>query len=194
MQGSSHGSCSYWGPSLQWGNTQPANNNMPPNNHNISNSLDAEWSDLPGDVLSVIGSLMSCPNQLSSATRVCKAWKQGIPAGVEKLELDMNPCNQAWGAKVEQLQRLTPSLARCKAHVSTAVPKTAFGANIRQLASKLKNIQVGADVGVRLDGGIVVPLPCPRPTWQRVAVDRPFGSAHATDKVWRLCSPAHSHG
>lgn len=100
------------------------------------------WSDLPQDVLSVIGGLMSCPNQLNSATRVCKSWNQAIPSGVERLELDMNPCNQAWGAKVEQLQRLTPSLSRCKAHVSTAVPKMTFGANLRQLAEKLQNIQV----------------------------------------------------
>jgi hypothetical protein len=61
---------------------------------------------------------------------------------VERLEIDMNPCHQAWGAKVEQLQRLTPALSRCKAHVSTAVPKMAFGANIRQLAAKLQSIEV----------------------------------------------------
>lgn len=100
------------------------------------------WSDLPADVLAVIGGLMSCTNQLNSATKVCRHWNQAIPSGVERLELDMNPCNQAWGAKVEQLQRLTPSLSRCKAHVSTAVPKMAFGDNIRQLAAKLQNIQV----------------------------------------------------
>lgn len=64
------------------------------------------------------------------------------PPGVERLEIDMNPCHQAWGAKVEQLQRLTPALSRCKAHVSTAVPKMAFGANIRQLAAKLQSIEV----------------------------------------------------
>jgi hypothetical protein len=97
---------------------------------------------LPADVLAVIGGLMSCTNQLNSATKVCRHWNQAIPSGVERLELDMNPCNQAWGAKVEQLQRLTPSLSRCKAHVSTAVPKMAFGDNIRQLAAKLQNIQV----------------------------------------------------
>lgn len=102
----------------------------------------APWSDLPGDILSTIGGLLSCPNQVNSATRVCRTWNQAIPSGVERLELDMNPCNQAWGAKVEQLQRLTPSLSRCKAHVSTAVPRTAFGANLRQLAGKLQNIQV----------------------------------------------------
>lgn len=105
------------------------------------------WSDLPADVLTVIGGLMACPNQLSSATRVCKTWNQAIPTGVERLELDMNPCGQAWGAKVEQLQRLTPSLSRCKAHVSTAVPKMAFGANIKQLGAKLKNIQVSLGGG-----------------------------------------------
>jgi hypothetical protein len=85
---------------------------------------------------------MSCPSQLNSATRVCKNWNQSIPSGVERLELDMNPCNQAWGAKVERLQRFTPHLSRCKAHVGTAVPKMAFGANLRQLATKLHNIQV----------------------------------------------------
>lgn len=85
---------------------------------------------------------MSCTSQLNNATRVCKSWKQSIPSGVERLELDMNPCNQAWGAKVEQLQRFTPNLSRCKAHVGTAVPKIAFGANLRQLATKLHNIQV----------------------------------------------------
>jgi hypothetical protein len=100
------------------------------------------WSELPQDVLSVIGGLMSCPSQLNSATKVCKNWNQSIPSGVERLELDMNPCNQAWGAKVEQLQRFTPNLSRCKAHVGTAVPKMAFGANLRQLATKLHNIQV----------------------------------------------------
>jgi hypothetical protein len=49
---------------------------------------------------------------------------------------------QDFAAKVDQLQRLTPALSSCKAHVSTAVPKGEFGANIRRLASKLVNIQV----------------------------------------------------
>jgi hypothetical protein len=39
------------------------------------------WSDLPGDVLSVIGGLMSCPSQLNSATRVCRNWNHAIPSG-----------------------------------------------------------------------------------------------------------------
>lgn len=90
---------------------------------------------------------MASTQQLSSATRVCRTWNAAIPSGVEKLELDMSPCRHAWDQKVDQLQRLTPSLSRCKAHVSTAVPKGSFGANIRKLGAQLKNIQVGGFVG-----------------------------------------------
>jgi hypothetical protein len=56
--------------------------------------LQVPWGDLPGDVLSVIGAQMCCPSQLSSASRVCQAWHASIPQGVERLELDMNPCNE----------------------------------------------------------------------------------------------------
>lgn len=128
------------------------------------------WSDLPADVLSVIGGLISCPSQLNSATRVCKNWNQAIPSGVERLELDMNPCGQAWGAKVEQLQRLTPALSRCKAHVSTAVPRTAFGANIRRLASKLQSIEVGCQWSEYSSGQLARQLwPLTAVAWRKTA-------------------------
>jgi hypothetical protein len=82
------------------------------------------------------------PGNINSASLVCKAWKQGIPAGVQALELDMNPSETAWTAKCQQLAALTPSLSSCKAHVSTAVPKLEFGGKIEQLSRQLKHIEV----------------------------------------------------
>lgn len=83
------------------------------------------------------------PGNINSACLVCKSWKLGIPGGVQTLELDMNPSQEAWQAKVEQLRELTPSVSSCKAHVSKAVPKLEFGGKIKHLAHKLRNIQVG---------------------------------------------------
>lgn len=73
---------------------------------------------------------------------MCSGWHRGIAAGVERLELDMNPCAGAFAAKVERLRRLTPSLSACKAHVSAAVPQPDLAANLAQLGSKMQNIQV----------------------------------------------------
>lgn len=60
------------------------------------------------------------------------------------LEVDVNPNHDHWVAKVEHLQQLTPRLASCKAHVSSAVSKTEFGTKIQHLARKLQNIQVSS--------------------------------------------------
>jgi len=86
------------------------------------------------------------PSNVNSASLVCKAWKQGIPAGVQTLELDVHPSEAAWAAKCQQLAALTPSLSSCKAYVSTAVPKLEFGGKIEQLARQLKHIEVSCQV------------------------------------------------
>eukprot|EP00882_Tetradesmus_deserticola_P014241 GHRQ01015137.1.p1 GENE.GHRQ01015137.1~~GHRQ01015137.1.p1 ORF type:complete len:132 (+),score=27.70 GHRQ01015137.1:73-468(+) len=104
---------------------------------------DAGWGDLPADVLQFIGGMIGpMPGTVSNASLVCKGWKQGIPAGVQMLELDMNPSEPAWVAKCQQLASLTPSLSSCKAYVSSAVPKLEFGGKIEQLACQLKHIEV----------------------------------------------------
>eukprot|EP00879_Flechtneria_rotunda_P024277 GHRR01025729.1.p1 GENE.GHRR01025729.1~~GHRR01025729.1.p1 ORF type:complete len:467 (+),score=150.86 GHRR01025729.1:1156-2556(+) len=104
-------------------------------------TLDVGWAELPGDILQMIGGMFSSSTHVNCALRVCKSWQKGIPAGVQQLELDMNPALDAWHAKVEQLGQLLPTLSSCKAHVSTAVPKLEFGDKIKQLAGKLHNIQ-----------------------------------------------------
>ena len=86
------------------------------------------------------------PSNVNSASLVCKAWKQGIPAGVQTLELDVHPSEPAWAAKCQQLAALTPSLSSCKAYVSTAVPKLEFGGKIEQLARQLKHVEVSWQV------------------------------------------------
>uniref|UniRef100_A0A383VIH7 F-box domain-containing protein n=1 Tax=Tetradesmus obliquus TaxID=3088 RepID=A0A383VIH7_TETOB len=103
---------------------------------------DAGWGDLPADLLQCIGGMIGpTPSNVNSASLVCKAWKQGIPAGVQTLELDVHPSEAAWAAKCQQLAALTPSLSSCKAYVSTAVPKLEFGGKIEQLARQLKHIE-----------------------------------------------------
>lgn len=96
---------------------------------------------MPADLLQCIGGMIGpTPSNVNSASLVCKAWKQGIPAGVQTLELDVHPSEAAWAAKCQQLAALTPSLSSCKAYVSTAVPKLEFGGKIEQLA-QLKHIE-----------------------------------------------------
>lgn len=97
---------------------------------------------MPADLLQCIGGMIGpTPSNVNSASLVCKAWKQGIPAGVQTLELDVHPSEAAWAAKCQQLAALTPSLSSCKAYVSTAVPKLEFGGKIEQLARQLKHIE-----------------------------------------------------
>lgn len=103
------------------------------------------WGDLPPDLIAAIGGQFECPRHVDSASLVCKAWQQAIPTGVQSLEVDMNPHQDAWHAKVEQLGQLVPSLSSCKAYVSNAVPQTEFAENIKQLARQLHNIQVMPD-------------------------------------------------
>jgi hypothetical protein len=143
-----------------------------------------QWCDLPGDVLGVIGSMMCCPAQLSSATRVCKTWNSGIAAGVERLELDMNRDHAAFAAKVEQLQRRTPALVACKAHVSTSVPTTQLAENLHELGAKLKNIQVRARVG----GRVLQPQTAHHTTPHHAT---PHGGA--TQQHPLNCTRAHTH-
>jgi len=100
------------------------------------------WEDLPPDLIAAIGEQFQCPRHVNSASLVCKTWQQAIPTGVQTLEVDMNPHQEAWHAKVEQLCQLVPSLSSCKAYVSNAVPKTEFAGNIKSLARQLHNIQV----------------------------------------------------
>lgn len=71
-------------------------------------------------------------------------------AGVEALEVDVNPNHELWLAKVEQLQQLTPSLSSCKAHVSSAVSTSEFGAKIKHLSRKLRNIQASVPYDWRI--------------------------------------------
>lgn len=86
--------------------------------------------------------MLSCPGHVNCASLVCKNWSQNLRAGVQALEVDVNPDNELWLAKVEQLQQLTPSLSSCKAHVSCAVGKLDFGTKIKHLSRKLHSIQV----------------------------------------------------
>lgn len=46
------------------------------------------WSELPADVLELVGARFTCPQHIDSASRVCRQW-QAIPQGVQALELDM---------------------------------------------------------------------------------------------------------